>query len=572
MSAIKELSLLVNALDKFARMPIGEIRENKEMMDQIREVFNAHGVNQILNSIKQEMVAEKNERFDQQIEMSEQKGFLYSYSRFKAEQMRIESAGRNIYATGPLSADLVTARNAKPRAADKKALKESKVAGEWQEIFNSVYANDAIKINVPGDPTQLMSFIDYSPYIFNYAKYLSVPTLSEFIDRPIDLAMKKLPEFEIKKVEAVEEFKKIIQAEKLEHILRDYLLYASLSPRGSLLVPIKQKNRIRWQVFNDSSFSYGLAKKTNSIISRYSISKVGDIFCLGVRLVDGISCLFNCPGFEPLYAIGKNKMSQIIEASNAWNLYVAALKIMLVRAQVIIQKWDGGGMTDTAYERLKAQLERLSQTMGLSTPIEQPEGAQLDIMNNNIGPGTADIATVFQQLAGILTGMAPEYFFGGNTTTYSASSFNIATTNENIHAKIQRPQLEPAWRFILNTHLMHDERMAPFKIAEDDFTIKSPSIYEETEGERVDIDGKKIDNLTKMRDYRELEDAFHALKVLPKNITFKRLPPDKDQDGNTDGAGDLDENGKPKQPIKPPETPLPDTDSADGMRPRKVET
>lgn len=568
MSALKELSVLVNALDKFARMPIGEIAENKKMMAQISEVFNAHGVNQILNSIKAEMAAERNDRFNETIQKAENRDFLLSYSRFKASQFRLEEKGRDIAATGPLSFDMASAPNAK-EIVDREKIESTKEAAEWLSVYNSVFSDGAIKINVPGDPTQMFSYIDYSPYIFNYAKYLSVPTLSEFIDRPIDLALKKLPEFEIAKVEAVTAFKKIIQREKLEHILRDYLLYSALSPRGSLLVPILQNGRIRWQVYNDSRFTYGLAQKTTSITARYSISKIGDIFCLGVRLVDGVSCLFNCPGFEPLYAIGKNRMTQILEASNAWNLYVAVLKTLLVRAQVIIQKWDGEGQTDTALENLSAQLQRLTQTMGISTPVEQPKGAEMDIMNNNIGPGTADIAPVFQQLAGILTGMAPEYFFGGNTTTYSASSFNIATTNENIHAKIQRPQLEPAWRYILNTHLLYDERMKGFKIPEDEFEIKSPSIYEETESERVDIDGKKIDNLNKMRDYRELEDAYHAIKVLPKNITFKNLPEDKNEDGDPD---DLDENGNPKQPINTPKTPIPDTDSSDGLRPRKVET
>jgi len=107
----------------------------------------------------------------------------------------------------------------------------------------------------------------------------------------------------------------------------------------------------------------------------------------------------------------------------------------------------------------------------------------------------------------MLAGIMPDYFFGSDTA-YSANSFNIQVTHQNIRSDIQEPQIEPAYRYIINTLLRSDSRFAKWKNLEDDFEIKFPSLYEPTEVERADIDTKRIDNLIKMADYPELQDIF----------------------------------------------------------------
>ncbi len=215
---------------------------------------------------------------------------------------------------------------------------------------------------------------------------------------------------------------------------------------------------------------------------------------MGAKLKHGVSAFFTCPGFEPLFGVGLNKLPQFRTAAEAWNIYIHILKILLVRAQVIIEKMEGDIQTDTMLSKMRSQLQRLSQTMGVSTPIEQARGMELDILNNNIGPGTADVAEVFKDYVGSITGIAPEYFFGGGNSAYSQAAFQIHVTNENIKSQYQDGEIEPLLRFMVNVMIQYDKDLSGFGVQEDDFKIEFENLYDETEQEKADLNSKENRN------------------------------------------------------------------------------
>jgi hypothetical protein len=167
-------------------------------------------------------------------------------------------------------------------------------------------------------------------------------------------------------------------------------------------------------------------------------------------------------------------------------------------------------------------------------------------MTNNIGPGTADIASVFKEFVGSVTGVAPEYFFGGGNSNYSQAAFQIASTNENINTRIQVPQIEPIVRFALNTAIAYDEEFQNIGAEENDFEIEFESIYEATETEKAELSKTKTETLIRQRDYAELEDAFKKEGLLRDDITFKGMESDHNEDDNpgTDGEGGEDKSAK----------------------------
>jgi hypothetical protein len=480
------------------------------MLNEVRNAFSAHNVDQIINGAMNEMIETKNEQ------MYSQNHLLKAYAERENNKVsNIKDKDFTPYFTEIVKAsDSITAKNIKA---------SEKADQEFATVFNSVYADGAVKINIPSDPSMLNSYIDYSPYRVNYAEYLSVPTLSEMVDRPISIALKKFPKVKSDNEEFNKAIEKIIDRKKLKSVIKDAIFYSVLSPRGSLVVPILKNNSVFFNVFNDTQFAYGMGASYSGVTAPYHTVKVGDLYCMGAKLRHGVSAYFTCPGYEPLFGVGLNRVPQLRTAAEAWNLYVHILKILMVRSQIIIEKMEGDIQTDTMLSKMRSQLQRLSQTMGVSTPIEQARGQTLDILNNNISSGTADIASVFKDFVASVTGLAPEYFFGGGNSAYSQAAFQIHTTNENINSRYQVGMIEPLLRFMVNTMIRYDSTLSAFEINEDEFDIKFDSIYEETEQEKTELRGKKTEILIRQCSYPELEEAFKKEDLLSDDIELPKI-------------------------------------------------
>jgi hypothetical protein len=142
----------------------------------------------------------------------------------------------------------------------------------------------------------------------------------------------------------------------------------------------------------------------------------------------------------------------------------------------------------------------------------------LDILNNNISSGTADIAPVLQSFVSSVTGLSPEYFYGGGNATYSQAAFQIHSTNENIRSRYQVNMIEPLLRFIINTMIRYDSGLSGMGVDEDDFDIEFENIYDETEIEKIDLISKKTETLIRQATYPELEKAFKAEGLLSEDV------------------------------------------------------
>ena len=184
---IEALAALVNTAEKLVTMPHDEILRNTLMVDEMKAAMSAHNIDNIINGIVQDYNTQKEY---EDIPAVSQNSLLFAYAQ--REHKRIKNAEAKPYVTEIVNAkDFETLqKNTMPEKASRKAEQA------FSSVFNSVYSNGAVKINTPQDPSTLLSYIDYSPYRVNYAEYLSVPTLSEMVDRPIAMAMKN--PFEVK--------------------------------------------------------------------------------------------------------------------------------------------------------------------------------------------------------------------------------------------------------------------------------------------------------------------------------------------------------------------------------------
>ena len=540
---IEELAVMTSVLEKISLLPRDEILLNNQMVTEIKNTLSASNIDAVITSIVNEYNEMRNVR---DMPTTSENALLYAYAQ--REHKRLKSATGKEYVTEIVNADHLSDL----QKHDKLPVKATRRAEETlSSVFNSVYSNGAVKINTPSDPSTLMSYIDYSPYRVNYTEYLSVPTLSEMVDRPIAMAMKNPFEVKTKNEKFKAALEKVFKKVRLQSVIKDMLFNSTLSPRGALLVPIQRNKEVTFNVFNDTQFAYGMGSSYGGLTAPYEQTRVGDIYCFGAKLKHGVSAFFLCPGFEPLFGIGINRVPQLRSAAEAWNLYVHILKILLVRAQVIIEKMDGDMQTDTMLSAVRAQLQRMSETMGVSTPIPQGRGQTLDILNNNISPGTSEVAPVIQSFAASVTGISPEYFFGGGNANYSQAAFQIAVTNENIRARYQMAMIEPMARFVINTLIRNDVELQSFGVREDDFEIEFESIYDETDQEREDLRAKRTETLIRQREYPELEAAFKQIGVLDDDITFKGLPePEepKDDEGSNDKE---DTGGQPSKLTQP---------------------
>lgn len=508
-NAYKQLATLVDAVEKLSLLPENEITNNGQLVAEIRNAFSVHNIDNIINSAQREIQDFKNRQAENSFNHNH---LLHAYAQRETD--RLQNAPGREYVTNIVNADDTEGFQEPPAGAHNNSEKK------FQTAFNTVYADGALKINVTGDPSTLQSYINYTPYRINYIEYLSMPTLSEMVDRPLAIALKKFPKVKSENKKFNEAIEKLIHKHKIKHVIKDALFYSLLSPRGSLVVPIQRGDSVTFNVFNDTQFAYAMGTSYTGITQPYSPMKVGTIYCMGAKLKHGVSAFFTCPGFEPLFGVGLNRLPQLRTAAEAWNIYIHILKILLVRAQVIIEKMEGDIQTDTMLSKMRSQLQRLSQTMGVSTPIEQSRGMELDILNNNIGPGTADIAQVFRDYVGSVTGIAPEYFFGGGNSNYSQAAFQIHATNENIKSQYQDGEIEPLLRFMVNTMIQYDKELSKMGVAEDDFKIEFENLYDLTEQEKADLNQKKTETLIRQASYKELEPAFKKAGLLDEDITL----------------------------------------------------
>ena len=539
-TALNALKIMVDTAEKLYTLPSNEVLQNTGMLEEMKNAISAHNIDNIINGAMTEFTENKS------IQAASTEALLRAYAN--RENARVKNVQAVPFITEIVNTSKLTVEG-KPIADNLPAKTRGKAESNFSSVFNSVYSNGAVKINTPSDPSTLMSYIDYSPYRVNYAEYLSVPTLSEMVDRPIAMALKKFPKVKCTNEQLQPTLDKVFQETKIKSVMRDALFYSMLSPRGALVVPIQRGEYTSFNVFNDTQFAYGMGTSYSGISAPYSSTRVGDLYCLGAKLRHGVSAFFLCPGYEPLYGVGLNRVPQLRAAAEAWNLYVHILKILLVRAQVVIERMDGDIQTDTLLEGMRSQLQRLNQTMGISTPIAQARGATLDILNNNISPGTSEIAGVFRDFVASVTGLAPEYFFGGGNTNYSQAAFQIASTNENIRARYQIGQIEPVLRFIINTLIRNDKRVMSLGITPDDFEIEFESIYDETEQEKADLAAKRTETLIRQRDYPELEKAFKQLDLLADDISLDFPTPHVESDGDDDNK--IKDDGKDTMLTKP---------------------
>lgn len=523
-NAMNELAVMVNGLEKLSTMPRDEILLNDKMVEEIRNSMSVQNIDRLIQGIADEYNATKD--YNPPSTLSEN-ALLHAYAQKEHNRVKNAKDGATYITQIVRESDFrALSKNELPARASRTA--EQK----FSSVFNSVYSTGAVRINTPDDPSTLLSYIDYSPYRVNYTEYLGVPTLSEMVDRPIYMAMKK--PFKVKTKN--EAFKKALEAKfkkvKLQSVLKDMIFNSTLSPRGALMVPVLRDDGVSFNVFNDTQFAYGMGTSYSGITAPYDSVRIGDLYCFGAKLKHGVSAYFLCPGYEPLFGVGLNRIPQLRAAAEAWNLYVHILKILLVRAQVIFAKMDGDVQTDTMLSAMRSQLQRLSRQMGVSTPVATPRGETMDILNNNISEGTSNIAGVFRDYVASVTGLAPEYFFGGGNTNYSQAAFQIAATNENIRARYQIGMIEPMARFVINTLIRNDAEIQAFNVEEDDFDIEFESLYDETEQEKAELINKRTETLIRQRDYSELESAFKRMKLLDADISFAGFEPDHNSDDN----------------------------------------
>lgn len=527
----QQLETLLESIRILKDLPIAKLAENKTLISEIRSVVNGKGMQRLIGDIHKDFLLQRDfEKKETKRILPESPEFLHAFASMKSAAHKIyeRATDKNRIAyTAPLSQSSAVAFNSTSGGLVPKfeALRKKVAETKEAKAFNSIYSDFALQINTAQDPTRLGSYIDYSPYIYNYQYYLSIPTLAQTIDKGIQIATREVFNIDCEDEKLEEALVKVFKRGRFMEKVRRLLLYSHLSPRGSLLVPIKtEEGTIRFNLFNDTQFTYATGYQYGRLDYRDDgADGVTDIWVLGALLRNGVTAHFLCPGFEPIFAIGKNRLFQLKDAAEAVNIYLYTVKVLCIRAQILVQKWGGEGQNDTMLERLKKLTADIDSKLSLSTSISQPEGAELDIINNNLSEGFAKVAPIVREYQGMLSGIMADYFYGSDTA-YSANSFNIHATHQNIRSEIQEGQIEPAVRFAINSLLRFDKRFAKWAGQEDEFDLKFPSLYEPTDMEKADTEAKRIDNIVKMAGYPELQQVFKDEKLLGKDYELPQPP------------------------------------------------
>lgn len=533
MKSEQKLLTLISALRIINEMPQRAINANKILKDDIQKVLSGNFFNSILSDIQDE---KRQGAFNSKKSDIGQGDLLKHYIDYQSASFGVLSKSAIPAITTPITKKSIVAINAKSKENSaisktrEQAINELKETKKFIEAYNSLYSNRSLQINTPNDPTLIGSYIDYSPYTINYQYYLSIPTLSQTIDYPLAMATKDIPEIKFDDKKLSEKIKKRIRRSMFMNDLKRLLFYSDLSPRGSLLVPIIENGKVRFNVFNDTQFTFASTTRYNKINYSDNDTGVNQIYCLGHVLQNGVTAHFLCPGFESLFGIGKNKLFQLKDAAEAINIYLYTIKVLCIRAQIIVQKWSGDSQNDTLLSQMKNLKSRINSSLSLSTAIDLPgEDAAIDIINNNLTPGFAEVSPIIKEYQGMMTGVDATYFYGSDTASYSGNNFNMRITHQNIRSQVQVQKIEPALRFAVDFMLEHDDEFKQYAKEKGNYDVEFPELFEPTASEKAESDAKIIDNIIKMNDYPELEQIFKKEGVLREdhNINGKIDSPEE---------------------------------------------
>lgn len=571
MNTEQQLLTLYTAIKALKDLPVQKLKQNGVLVKEIQSVLNSRNLHGILGNIEKDYRLQKDLEFSQKKEKSsgyslDSDEFLRSYAKFQGAAFNALTEVKDkppSKFTVPIEKKDALAFNSKKENPFKsdivKGLPEAKEFKQaFAEAMNSIYSDRSLQINTPNDPTIISNFIDYSPYSWNYKDYLAIPTLSRTIDLPIQLATRQMPILDFDDEPLLLEMTKALKKLQFNGIVKKMLMYSSLSPRGSLIVPIQNEDgTIRFNTFNDTQFTYATSYQYSRIDYVENLTGVSSLYVLGHLIQNEVTGHFLCPGFEPLYAIGKNRIYQLKDAAEAVNIYLYTIKVLCIRAQVMVQEWGGEGQNDTLLRRMTELTEDINSSLSLSTAVKLPEGAKLDILNNNINEGFSKVSPIIKEYQAMLTGVSPDSLYGSDTA-YNANNFNIHMTHQNIRSEVQEGQIEPIYRFAINKLLTMDKRFAKWKDRADEFDIEFKSMYEPTPTEKAEMDAKKIDNIIRMADYPELIEIFKReglledSDVLPGAIEGRTLPGEGGEPDDTEttvGDGEGDGTGSENVPV-----------------------
>ncbi len=555
MNTEEKIEQLTYTLLALKNLPIMKLAENKQLVNEIKNVLTGVNFQGILQDVRNDL------RIERQTKISGKKQQTigaFNNDEFLGRYVNYQSSAFNVFkdkATPALTElpgkeKILAFNQKKQNPYNTKAIKDLKETKEFKEAFNdskhelkalnSIFSNRALQIGTSQDPTLISSYIDYSPYTYNYAWYLSIPTLSETIDKPISLATKTLPKIVFEDPKLTEKFNLYFKRSRIIERIQKMLLYSSLSPRGALIVPIKDEGQVRYNIFNDTQFSYATANQYTRIDFHDSLTGVSQIYCLGHILQNELSCHFLCPGFEPIYAIGKNRLYQLKGAAEAINIYLYTIKVLCIRAQVLVQKWAGEGQNDTKLAAMIRATQQIDSELSLSTAVKLPSDAELNILSSNFTPGFAETQPIIKEFQGFLTGLMPDFLYGSQTA-YQANNFNLNVSFQNVRSMFQEQQIAPIINYIVNTQLEGDKNFQQWADQTDNFDIEFEPLYEPTAQEKTDLETAKIDNIIKMADYPELKQVFVAEKLWREDM---QMPEIEEDEGDELGIGEKEVDEK----------------------------
>jgi hypothetical protein len=520
----EKLETFINGLNVLANLPIAKLAENKELVQSIKDIVSSHNMGSLLYDLSNDRYLEKLEKMRDrpasQFEPESQE-FMHLYSNYQTAGFNVFRDTAKARMTSLLHVKDARAFNSRKHRNPfaHKSIASLDATQKFATALNSIYSDRGIQINSRNDPTRIGSYIDYSPYTWNVHYYLSINTLGETIDRPIFIATREMPDIVFQDHALSQAIEKELKRQKFNALMRKGLRYTALSPRGSLMVPIEENGTIRFNMFNDTQFTYAATQHYGRIDFHDTMTGVNQVFCLGHLLQNEVSAHFVCPGFEPIYAIGKNRLYQLKDAAEAVNIYLYTIKVLCIRAQVIIAKWGGKGQTDGKLARMRKVIDDINSKLSLSEAVKIPEDAELDILTNNINPGFADVAPVVKDYQGMMSGLASDFYYGSQTA-YAANTFNLQVSFQNIRSQFQEEQLEPRYRYAVNCLLQRDRRFRAYEKYVDDFDVRFKPLYEPTDKEKAETDSLRIDNLIKMRAYPEMVSIFKEEGLLRDEYEF----------------------------------------------------
>ena len=554
MSALSDIEKLSKAVLALFELPQMQLEENQPLKNQIKNIIGSGTIQGILNDIKYEYEQEKaSALYDSRNPMAfnaDSLDFLMEYSKYQAAGFDVLSNAKNkqVAFTQPLNKKMVMAFNSNGKNPfEQKQIKYLKKTKHFVEAFNSVmhyerekikalnsiYSDKSLQIGTTRDPTIISNYLDYTPYIWNMRHYLGIHTLAQTIQHPNALATRQIPKIEFSDEKLSEKMEKhLLKTEVNDLVIKKMLHFSDISPRGSLMVPIDDNGKIRFNVFNDTQFTYATSYQYSKIDFEGTRTGVHNIYCLGHMLQNEVTAFFLCPDFEPLFALGKNQVYRLKDIAEAINIFIYTIKVLCIRSQVITTKGGGGGMTDSKIAAQIRTLRQINSRLSLSEAVQLSEDQEMDILPSNFTTGFSEVPVILKEVQGMLSGLHGDFYYG-SSNAYQANSFNLNISHQNINSEIQLPKIAPLYRFAINFLLQHDTRFKEYEKYVDDFEIKFKSLYEMTEQEKTELHSRQIDNLIKMRDYPELEDEFKKEGLLRDEFSMVGKDPREPQNSET---------------------------------------